>query len=152
MPLGLVQRHVGVHEQLADGHGLAPFMQRRTDAGRGRQRMPVDHQRHARGLHDGVGNGIHRAAVGDPVEDHRELIAADARDRVALAHAGTQALRERHQQAVADRMAVVVVDRLEVVQVHQQQCQRAAAGTGACHAFRQAPVEALAVKQAGEMV
>ena len=49
-----------------------------------------------------------------------EFVAAEARHRVALAHAGRQALGHRHQQSIADGMAERVVDVLEVVEVETE--------------------------------
>ncbi len=51
--------------------------------------------------------------------DH-ELVAAHARDRVALAHAHEDAARHRLQQAVAQLVAERVVDGLEAVEVEEE--------------------------------
>ncbi len=56
----------------------------------------------------------------EAVEQHGELVAAEARDGVGRAHALAQALGDRDQQLVADRVAERVVDGLEVVDVDEQ--------------------------------
>ena len=50
--------------------------------------------------------------------DHRELVAAKARQRIARAQARTQAFRHRPQRRVAGRVPEKVVDALEIIQVH----------------------------------
>jgi hypothetical protein len=80
-----------------DEHLLAADLQRRRQA--------VDHLlRHQRGV---VGRG-------EVAEDHRELVAADARHGVAGAHHRLQAARRSLQQLVAAGVAQGVVDLLEV--------------------------------------
>ena len=54
-------------------------------------------------------------------QQHQEFIAADARDRVFLAHALKKPFGDFAQQHVADVMAERVVDVLEVIQIHVQQ-------------------------------
>ena len=53
-----------------------------------------------------------------------ELVAADAGDRVADAHARPQPLAHRHEQPVAGIVAEAVVHRLEVVEVDEQHGHR----------------------------
>ena len=70
-------------------------------------------------------------------EDH-ELVAAEPRDRVAVAHQLGEALGDGDQQPVADVVAEVVVDRLEAVEVDEQQrdarpgCGETRTSPGAC--------------------
>ena len=61
----------------------------------------------------------HPSGVWRPVEQQRELVAAEARDGVGAAHAGAQALGRLHEHAVAGLVAEVVVDALEVVEVDE---------------------------------
>ena len=63
-------------------------------------------------------------------EDH-ELVAAEARDRVAVAHQRGEALGDRHEQPVADVVPEVVVDGLELVEVDEQHRHRAVAAVHA---------------------
>ncbi len=53
-------------------------------------------------------------------QDHHELVAAQARDRVRFAHGSRQPLRDRLQELVARVVAERVVDALEVVEVEEQ--------------------------------
>ena len=56
----------------------------------------------------------------DVVQQHGELVAAQARREVARLQRAAQAPGDRLQQLVADRMAERVVDRLEVVEVEEE--------------------------------
>ena len=56
----------------------------------------------------------------EPGQDHDELVAAEAREDVGLAHGPGEALRDRLQQQVAGIVAQRVVDALEVVEVEEQ--------------------------------
>ena len=57
----------------------------------------------------------------------RELVAADAGDRIDLAHAGAQRAPHLLEQEIAGRVAQGVVDVLEAVEVQQQQRRHVAA-------------------------
>ena len=59
-------------------------------------------------------------------EDH-ELVAAEASDRVAVAHHPAQPRRHSRQHAVAYLMTVAVVDELEAVEVDEDQCDESLA-------------------------
>ena len=60
------------------------------------------------------------------LQQHAELVAAQARERVAAAHARLQHAGDLLQQLVAGRMAAGVVDHLELVEVEVQQRMSAA--------------------------
>ena len=62
-----------------------------------------------------------RAAVGQPAQQHRELVAAEARQRVAAPQRAAQPVGDLAQQPVAVVVAERVVDLLEAVEVDQQQ-------------------------------
>ena len=51
------------------------------------------------------------------VQENRELVAAEPRERVALPQARLEAARHRDQQLVADQVAEAVVDDLEAIEV-----------------------------------
>ena len=53
------------------------------------------------------------------VDEQHELVAAQARDRVAFAHAALEPIRHRAQQLVADVMAEAVVDELETIEIDE---------------------------------
>ena len=56
----------------------------------------------------------------EPGQDQHELVAAEPRDGVRLAHRAGQPLRDRLQQLVAGIVAERVVDALEVVEIEEQ--------------------------------
>ena len=62
----------------------------------------------------------------DVLAEDRELVAAEARDRVAGAQLAVQARADRAQQLVAGVVAERVVDDLQVVEVQEQQRDPAA--------------------------
>ena len=64
--------------------------------------------------------GLVRALLVRILEQDTELVAADARDHVALAHAALEQLGDLDQRLVARAMAESVVDRLEPVQIDEQ--------------------------------
>ena len=72
------------------------------------------------------GAGGRARAVGD----HHELVAAEAPERVGLAHDRRQPRCDRAQQLVAGAVAERVVDRLEVVEIDEQRGDRGS-GCGA---------------------
>ena len=80
----------------------------------------VEHGSHA------LGDGDHVALVLRVVADDGELVAAEARDRVARAQHALDALRDDGEQLVAGREAEAVVDDLEVVEVEEHEPDAAA--------------------------
>ena len=59
----------------------------------------------------------------DVLEQHREFVAAQAREQAARAGSRAQPLGDALQHAIAEVVTERVVDRLEVVHVHEQQRQ-----------------------------
>ena len=117
--LGLVHGDVGVAHQLARAVASASAGGD-ADAGADADRLAAG--RHALGERgeDPLGDDDDVLGPVEAVEQHRELVAAEARDGVGRAHARAQALGDRDQQLVADRVAERVVDGLEVVEVDEQ--------------------------------
>ena len=101
---------------------------------------------------DLLGHGLHVLGVGDPRQDHRELVAAETRNRVGLARAGADAARGLHQQVVAHEVAQRVVDLLEVVQIDQKQRQRATRARGLADLVLEPLPQHAPIGQAGEHV
>ena len=85
-------------------------------------------------VHDPAGDRPGALQVGGGRQQDRELVAAQARDRVAVADAVVQALGELDQQQVADVVAKGVVDLLEAVEIEQQERQGLAARGRRCAA------------------
>ncbi len=116
--LGAIKGHVGLLEQLVgvvavgrrDGH---------PDTGADHHMMPVQVERRGHGLHHPLGQARGSAQVGQARLDHRELVAAQPRHRVAIADAAAQAFGGDAQQLIADRMAQGVVHALEAVEIDE---------------------------------
>ena len=92
------------------------------------------------------------ARLGDVLEEHAELVAADARDEVVAAHARLQARGHDLQQAVADLVAEAVVDLLEVVHVEEQERRGLVVPARVRHRLARALGEHRAVGKPGERV
>ena len=84
-------------------------------------------------------------------QDDGELVSAEARDGVDLAHAGPQPVGHGTQEHVADRVAEGVVDLLEAVEVEAQHRERVAAAEMGDRLL-DALAEHRPVRQAGEDV
>ena len=104
---------------------------------------------------DALGDHVASRGVGDAVEQHGELVAAEARDGVAGAQRATQPARDGDQQLVADVVAERVVDELEAVEVEEQDGDAARPGRARCGAadrLVEAVEEQHAVRQPGQRV
>ena len=67
------------------------------------------------------GQSCHLTALVQVLQQHRKLVAAQARDQVFLAEHLEKTVADLDQQLVAGRVSVAVVYLLEPVQVHEQQ-------------------------------
>ena len=149
--LGLVHGHVGVVQDVvgrallrrhadadADaGHHLAPAGQ--GDGG-------------AQRLLDAGGHHLGVPHVDDVLQQHCELVAAEAGQGVARAQGRGDALGDGHEQTVAGLVADAVVDELEAVHVREQHAVGGAAALAATQRLLQAVEENPPVGQAGEVV
>ena len=120
------------------------------------QPMPISRPSSLTGLRHGVdapARPARSACCGRrlAVQQHQELVAAQARHAVRLDQAA-QALRHALQQAVAELVAEGLVDMLEAVQRHHQQHHLAVLPVGLLLGLRQRAFEADAVGQAGQIV
>ncbi len=88
----------------------------------------------------------------DLIGDQYELIAAGARQRVALAQDAAQAVGHFFQQFIAAVMAERIVDHLEAVQIDHQHGDTAFAPLGIRDRLRQAVVEQQTIRQLGERI
>ena len=97
--------------------------------------------------------GHHHPERGRAVgQDHRELLAAEARHRVHRPDAVAQREGDRLQDDVAGRMAVRVVDALEVVDVDHQHQRRLAGAGDPVDLAGQRELELAPVRQARERI
>ena len=81
---------------------------------------PLDRERREQRTEHPLGGALGLDGRRGVLEQHRELVAAQARGQVVLAQRGAQPLGDRHEQRVAGCVAERVVDALEVVQVEEQ--------------------------------
>ncbi len=88
----------------------------------------------------------------DVVQDHGELVPADARGRVRLAGAAQDALPDRLQDLIPHLVPESVVDALEVVEVDEQQAHLASVALGVGQGLGHAVQEQMPVGQSGEGV
>ena len=114
--LGAIERDVGVLQQPpgiepSSGISAMPMLAVTSDL------VAVEVERRGQRLEDAAAELLRAVGLLDADLDDRELVAADARDRVGLAHAGLQALGAALDQQVAGGVAERVVDVLEAVEI-----------------------------------
>ncbi len=103
------------------------------------------------GLDDAVGHDLSLFRIGLR-KQHRELISADPRQDVRLAHAMSQRSGDALEQIVARLVAERVVDVLEVVEIDQKHCARRAVARTPLHLLGQFLLEAAPVEQTGQEI
>ena len=81
-----------------------------------------------------------------------ELVAAQARDEIAVTDCAQQMLGDREQHLVAGIVAIGVVDLLEAVEIEQEDRVHLPLGRRRCRCRRQRLLELAAVGEAGERV
>ena len=102
--------------------------------------------------HDLGGNLLGRSAVFQFGEQYHELVAAEARHRVAGAHAVAQQVGGFEQRPVAGRMPAQVIDAPEIVEVHENHPNPFVIALGPGDGLVQPVGEQAPVGQAGEGV
>ena len=120
--LGPVHRDVGIAQELVDE--LAAAGDADPDAAADDDVGPRDRERQLEGDDDALGQG-HGVLDGRALAGQdRELVAAEARQQVALAQLRPDALGDVDEQLVARRVTERVVDHLEVVEVEEDDAGR----------------------------
>ena len=135
--------------------GCAPGdAMRDPDRRRQVQLAVLDLERRGQRLEHAVGDQLGLLAVGEVLQQHRELVAAEPRDGVPRAQRGLQPARDLDQQVVADEVPERVVDDLEAVEVEEQHRRALASFLRhvAAHGVLEAVQEQHAVRQAGQRV
>ena len=155
-----VHRRVGGREQAVDVLRVVRVAGDADARRRRAPRSPRDVDRLGEPLEDLAGDDGDVARVLHVVDDDRELVAAQARDDVGLAHAFLDARRDRPQHRVARGVAVRVVHLLEVVEVDVEQrdpramalrARERLARTSCRNSARfGSPVSAIVVREEGE--
>ena len=108
----------------------------------------VDAVRAAERLPDPAGERRRLLVLGRPEREDDELVAADAGDRVGLAHDRLEPAGDRPQHRVPDLVAADVVDALEAVEVDDEQRERLVRAPRAGERLGDTVVEQVAVRAA----
>ncbi len=104
------------------------------------------------GLDDPAGDAGGVRLVGDPLAEHAEAAAAEARDGVAGAQHGEQPRADGAQQIVAGTLAERLVEHLQAVDVHAQDGDAPAPAAQAGECAGDAVREQVTVRQPGQRV
>ena len=90
------------------------------------KRRPADLERVAERRRDALGDRDRLGSAVDPVEQQRELVAAEPGEEVLAAHHALQATRDLREEQVADAVTERVVHDLEAVDVEVEDADRVA--------------------------
>ena len=132
--LGLVERQIGIGDQLVD---VLAVVGRDRDAGAGGdvQDMVLDRERLGEPLEHRLDDLAHDQRIAASGKDRDELVAAETAHLAAVAGDLHQPLSDLDQELVAGRMAERIVDVLEAVEIEQGDRRwRAARRSGAARA------------------
>ena len=121
--LGADHRDLGLAEHLVRRRPARPADGDPSDALMNQSRPPIGNGARS-SCADPLGDPAGVVDVDDRVEDDPELVAAEARDRVARPERADEALADRGQEPVADGVADALVDDLEPVEVEQDDRDR----------------------------
>ncbi|MHC2670564.1 hypothetical protein ACVI1J_002727 [Bradyrhizobium diazoefficiens] len=97
-------------------------------------------------------NPLHVVDLAALVEDHHELVAAEARHHVACPQRTAQPVRHFEQEQIAGLVAQRIVDDLEPVEIDEQNRKTVIVALRGVDRLAQQPVEGLAVRQVGQAV
>ena len=151
--LGPVHRGVGVAQHVFRAV-VSRARQRNADADAGEDLVPAHFQRRRQLLVNPLGNagGVRFAA--DLIEQDGELVAAEARERVARSNAALEAPSDTDEELVAGLVSEAVVDGLEAIEIEVEHRE----GRGAERPLRalkevlQAVDEQRSIRQIGERI
>jgi hypothetical protein len=151
--LGREHRGIGMADQILAVHAVLGI-HGDTDAGRHRHLMLRWPQGNGltQAVQDLACDLLGMAAMIDALEDHGELVAADARDGVHRPHRAADPARDLAQELIAHLMPERVVDELEAVDVDEQQCHAAHAALRTDQGLVQPVREQRAIGQVCERV
>ena len=96
LALGASKRHIGIPQELV-GLVLAFCRERDAEAGTDHDILPVDGERHCQRVQDARRERSRLNRLAATLLQNGELVAADAGQRILLAHAIAQALRRSFQ-------------------------------------------------------
>ena len=149
--LGAVHRRVGRAKQ----HFRVVAVRRErgdADARRHHDFLAADDRRGGEAIDDLLRNERRIVGLRQVGQHDGELIAADARDRVAITQRGLQALCRLLQELVSRGVTLRVVHQLEVIEVDEQHAERNVASARLHDHQREAVGEKRAVRQPGERI
>ena len=149
--LRAIHRRVRVLEQ---GLGVVAVLrvQAHAQAGAGVE-FPSGHEKRlGRRLQHALYDMVHAFSAALVHQHQDELVAAQARDRVAFTHADLEPLRHHLQQLVARAVPQAVVEILEVVQVEERNRELVPLALGVRDRLMQAVVQEVAVGQSGKRI
>ena len=147
--LGLVERDVGVAEELARRAAVADGD---ADARGHRDRRAVQIERLAEHLEQPFGDELGRGSVVVALGEDDELVAAEPPDRLAAPQHGFEPGADRAEELIAGGVAERVVDLLEAVEVDEQHARHTEVAAGARHHLFDAVEHERAVRETGERV
>ncbi len=149
--LGAVHRRVGVLDERLR-RLRASSAEGDADAG-GREQLALpERERLLEGRSHAVDDAQRVRLVLHLLAQHRELVAAEARDGVARTHSCPEPGPDGAQQGVAGAVAEAVVDDLEPVEVEEQHQRPPVTALGAAQRPREPVEERVPVGQVGERV
>ena len=149
--LGRVHRDVGAPDQLLAARAAVGRVDHDADARAERERALGDDRGLGEALEQPLGERG-RVGLAPALDEHGELVAAEARHGVARARGRAEAARHLQQHLVADVVPEAVVDLLEPVEVDEQQRDRCARALPARQRLLEPVAEERAVGEAGEAV
>ena len=149
--LGAVERHVGIAHDVGRAYA-AVVDQRDPDAGADDDRMALDRIGRAQRRDHPRSHRLQRRLVGRGGGDHRELVAAEARDEVVAAQGPGEPIGHAADQVVADVMPERIVDVLEMVEVDVEHRGGRSAMAHLIDHRLQALAEVAAVRQAAQRI
>ena len=122
-----------------------------AEAGPRIDQLPADVVMQLQGTEDALRRCVAASAESrDLVEQDRELVSPEARDRVGRPHRVLEPSRDLLEDRVAGRMAETVVDGLEVVEVDEDDADRRASAPRALDRMLDAVCEESAVRELGD--
>ena len=147
--LGVVHGEVGVAQQRV-GVLVVHRIDRQADARREVELMARDLGALGHRCEQALRNLRDFVEVGHALEQHGELVVAQARQGIDAAQARLQAARRLGEDEVAHRLSERVVDLLEIVEVEDHHREQAPAAVGARDSMVQAVGQQRPIRQPGE--
>ena len=123
---GVIHGGVGVAHDLL-GVNVLGAAERNPDARRGEDFPASNRKRPAQRLLDAECDGVGLRLVIEPVQEDRELVAAEPGQGISRPQTGFEPPRYGRQELVADEVAQAVVDDLEAIEIEVQSREPAAA-------------------------